>query len=638
MKWFMNMKIGSKLILGFVLIAIICGGIGTVGLISINEIGNVRLVSVEHLQEVMISLSEVGTYMEMEMNTETTFEERQKIYEEVNALIDEYQVAADFYQSMAKSEEDQLLWDEIQNNYTQWYGYFKTFNEDLNKIDVQGIDNPQEVRLQITMKKRDHVSWIWQLLTAINEKNEFKGQLDGNLCALGKWLGEYDPRSEQFQVLMKEIEASHLLVHSSGKEITELIAVGDETSMNKAKLIYESTTLTNMNNVLSILDEMDAMTVDVESIYASLNENMAQNIDPSYDKLFTNVQALVDRNVDATNNQVKSSIVLVIGFIIGGIMLSVSLGLIISNMVKNPINKMVIISQKMADGNFDVTIDVNSKDEIGTLGKAFSQMVENINDVMSNIDMASDQVALGSRQVSDSSMALSQGATEQASSIEELTATVEEIATQTRINSINADKAKELATSAQKYAQKGNEQMGDMINAMAEINDSSNNISKIIKVIDDIAFQTNILALNAAVEAARAGQHGKGFAVVAEEVRNLAARSANAANETTDMIEGSIKKVEVGTKIANETAEALNMIVDGISSATELVSKIAIASKEQAIGVDQINQGISQISDVVQTTSATAEETAASSEELSSQADMLKSQVATFKLKRRFKR
>ncbi len=302
--------------------------------------------------------------------------------------------------------------------------------------------------------------------------------------------------------------------------------------------------------------------------------------------------------------------------------------------VVEPIKESTAVLNEISKANLQVAVEGSYNGDHAIIKGAINNTINAFNEVLGNINYASEQVAASARQVSASSQALSQGSTEQASSIEEITSSIEQVASQTRQNAVNANQANEFASAAKENAVHGNGQMSEMLKAMAEINDSSNCISKIIKVIDEIAFQTNILALNAAVEAARAGQHGKGFAVVAEEVRNLAARSANAAKETTAMIEGSIRKVDIGTKIANDTAAALNQIVEGVAKAADLIGEIAIASNEQASGISQINQGIMQVSQVVQTNSATSEESAAASEELSSQAQLLKEQVSIFKLKR----
>lgn len=300
--------------------------------------------------------------------------------------------------------------------------------------------------------------------------------------------------------------------------------------------------------------------------------------------------------------------------------------------IKDYISEISDVLSEMANGNMCVNITSDYKGDFITLKQSINMIAESLNSTLSEINNAASQVASGTSQVSSGSQTISQGATEQTSSIEELSASITQIAAQTKQNAENANAANQLALNAQSEATSGNDHMKEMQEAMNQINESSQNISKIIKVIDDIAFQTNILALNAAVEAARAGIHGKGFAVVAEEVRNLAARSANAANETTELIEGSIKKVEAGTKIANQTAEALYNIVTGVEKVAELVGQIASASNEQATGISQVDRGIEQLSQVVQTNSATAEEAAAASEELSSQADLLKTMVTQFKL------
>lgn len=303
------------------------------------------------------------------------------------------------------------------------------------------------------------------------------------------------------------------------------------------------------------------------------------------------------------------------------------------NILSRYIGEISRVLSEISGGNLDIVLNEDYAGDFVQIRDSLNFILQSLNDAMSSIGSAAEQVSNGARHVSDSSQALSQGSAEQASSVEEITSALTEIAAQTKQNAVSANQANDLSAAVQTNASQGNHRMKEMLKAMEEINESSGNISKIIKVIDEISFQTNMLALNAAVEAARAGQHGKGFAVVAEEVRNLAAKSANAAKETTTLIEGSIHKVEAGTRIANETAEALGKIVEGVSQTSTLIGSIAAASNDQASAITQVNQGINQVSQVTQTNTATAEQSAAASEELSSQSELLKDTVRRFRLK-----
>ncbi len=363
--------------------------------------------------------------------------------------------------------------------------------------------------------------------------------------------------------------------------------------------------------------------------------------------------------------------------IVAGAVGSVLWGVWLSRVLSRPINEMATAARSLAEGNLDVKITYVSKDEIGSLANslkaASSTLKQYVNDIshhlnlmakgdmtekitqnyrgdfapikesllkisrdlsktISIIDASAEQVSSGAEQVSSGAQALAQGATEQASSVEELSASIVEIAGRVNKNAANAANADQFSQQSSAELVHGNEQMQSMVSAMAEISDSSSQIANIIKTIEDIAFQTNILSLNAAVEAARAGDAGKGFAVVADEVRNLANKSAEAAKNTTALIQREISAVEKGQKTADATAKSLSSVMDTAKKTTDLIGKISSASAAQATSINQITAGVDQISAVVQTNSATSEESAATSEELSSQAQMLKNTLAVFKL------
>lgn len=372
--------------------------------------------------------------------------------------------------------------------------------------------------------------------------------------------------------------------------------------------------------------------------------------------------------------------IVAVAIILAALAITCVMALMLIRAVVNPVKQLQKAMNDMESGSLDIVVDYEAEDELGLLVKDLRIVVDflkrvvadedymltefskgnfnvdssmekeyrgvyvsiyesmirlrdNLSSTLANVTQSADQVAAGSDQVSSGAQALSQGATEQASSVEELAATINEISDNVERNAMNAKTASDMADGVKAQAGESRERMQEMLAAMSDISDSSSEIGKIIKTIEDIAFQTNILALNAAVEAARAGAAGKGFAVVADEVRNLAGKSAEASKNTSSLIEGSLLAVERGTRIANETANALDQLTEGVQNVAQTIEEISSASESQAESVKQVNEGIGQISSVVQSNSATAEQSAAASEELSSQAQILNDLVGRFILR-----
>jgi len=349
------------------------------------------------------------------------------------------------------------------------------------------------------------------------------------------------------------------------------------------------------------------------------------------------------------------------------IMVGLLAGWLITRSITSPLTRVVDMINDLDNGRLDNRIDMNRNDEIGRMAKCIDSFADNLQQqvlasfqrlaegdftfqatgliqqplertnaaltrFIGQVQQAGSQLAVGAVQIADASQSLSQGATEQASSLEEISSTMTEMAARTRDSVEQAEQTDRLTSQAKEAAERGNRQMTSMVHAMGDIQQSSQGISKIIQVIDAIAFQTNLLALNAAVEAARAGTHGKGFAVVAEEVRSLAGRSAKAAQETAALIDDATRKAETGAKLANETAVILTEIMTEVNRVSSLVASIADMAKEQAHGFQEINHGLGQIDQVTQQTTAHAEQCAAASQELSSQAQQLDRMLRQFQV------
>jgi len=480
-----------------------------------------------------------------------------------------------------------------------------------------------------------------------------------------------------------EIKAVSDKLDQSMTNMDQDLVTVQKTLVDEKETAYYNTIKDNLTAYKDLKERVTALAIqnkntEAHTLLITDGATILEKISTSIDSL-QNLKTTTGKDLSISlAAEASQATVIILVVILLALLLSIGIAVKISRDISKPVTEMAEAAKRMAQGDLNVQVNVGSKNEIGQLSASFSetivslksyisdiktalaQMAEgdlniqidtefkgdfielkdsllgisfSLNDTLTRINQASEQVSSGSEQVSDGAQALAQGATEQASSIQELSASITEISMQVKENATHASKANISVNNVSDEITISNKHMDEMIVAMSQINESSSKIGKIIKTIEDIAFQTNILALNAAVEAARAGAAGKGFAVVADEVRNLASKSADAAKDTTALIENSMIQVENGTKIMDETAKSLLRVVETTKSVSSSVEQISQASNQQADSIGQVTLGVDQISSVVQNNSATAEESAAASEELSGQAQSLKILVGKFKLR-----
>ena len=624
-----NIKLGVKLVGGFIIVAaivLIVGFFGWNGSLKldghINEIGSVRLPSIESLQIIKIEANAIRTAVRTMLNPRLSKDAKMRQYDNLTASRERYIAAWDVYEPLPQTPEEAKLWKEFVTAWDAWRAANNKVVELSKEIDATDVSNPDELKSRIVGFTKDHHVLMEQTLQLLLTGESFDGGEDPTACAFGKWLAGYQTSNDKISGLLKEVHQYHDPFHESVGEIKRLVNQGNQV---EASRIFQSVMKPDADKVFEVFEGLDAEAANAVALYNNMNDLALGEVTTAQNNAIQLLDQIVEINqavaaesmATADDESRRVELIAILGMIIG-VVLALLLGIILTKAITKPIFQGVAFAKQLSEGDLTAKLDVNQKDEIGVLAGALLAMRDKLVEIVSNVTVSSNNVSSGSQQLSDTATEMSQGATEQAANAEEVSSSLEEMGANVQQNADNAAQTEKIASQAAKDAESGGQVVIEAVDAM-------NEIAEKISIIEEIARQTNLLSLNAAIEAARAGEHGKGFAVVAAEVGKLAANSQKAAAEIQDLAQTTVSK-------ANEAGGKIQAIVPDIRRTADLVSVINASSAEMNSGINQINQAMVQLDQVIQQNAAAAEESSSMSEELTAQAHELLQLVRYFKI------